>query len=236
MAKHAAQYAHRVNKVTISGTCFNGQEQWSTGFYIGDPAADAADPGTTTASSLAPLWTTFFQHANAHISTAYKTTSIKVSQLEIDGDVDLSMIDIYDYPAAIAGSSGGAPLPPQIALAATLTSDLQRGLASKGRMYLPGINLPMGAADPHVAIFEQTNIADQLKVFVDAVNASANISGRIVLASKGTKLTNPADPNQWAYVNGKTANVTGLRVGNVYDTQRRRRNGIAESYVSKVMA
>lgn len=236
MAKHAAQYAHRVNKVTISGTCFNNQEQWSTGFFIGDTAADAADPGTTTASALAPLWTTFFQHANAHISTSYKTTSIKVSQLEIDGDVDLAMIDIYDYPAAIAGSSGGAPLPPQISLAATLTSDNQRGLASKGRMYLPGVNLPMGATDPHVAIFEQTNIADQLKVFIDAVNANATINGYVVLASKGTKLTNPADPNQWAYVNGKTARVTGLRVGNVYDTQRRRRNGIAESYVSKVMA
>jgi hypothetical protein len=225
-----------VNKVTISGTCFNNQEQWSTGFYIGDTGADAADPGSVTASALAPLWTTFFQHANAHISTSYKTTSIKVSQLELDGDVDLQMIDIYDYPAAIAGSSGGAPLPPQISLAATLTSDNQRGLASKGRMYLPGINLPMGALDPHVAIFEQTNIADQLKVFIDAVNASATINGYVILASKGTKIVNPADPNQWAYALGKNARVTGLRVGNVYDTQRRRRNGIAETYVSKVMA
>jgi hypothetical protein len=236
MAKHAAAYAHKVNKVTISGTCFAGTEEWSTGFYLGDTGADAADPGTVTASAIHTHWTTFFTHANAHIATTYLTTQIKVSQLQTDGDVDLEKIDIYDYPTAIAGVSGGAPLPPQLTLAATLTSDRQRGLASKGRMYLPGINLPIFAGDPHVSSTEQGQIATQLKTFFDSVNADANIGGYAVLASKGIKITDSQDPKVYYYEAGITARLTGLRVGNVYDTQRRRRGDVVEVYTSRVLA
>jgi hypothetical protein len=236
MAKHPAEYAHRVNKVTISGTCFAGQEEWSTGFYLGDTGADAADPGTGTASAIAAAWTTFFTSANAHIATTFLTTHVKVSQLETSGDTDLDMIDIYDYPTAIAGVSGGAPLPPQITLAATLTSDLQRGLASKGRMYLPGINLPIFNGDPHISTTEQGQIATALKTFLDTVNASGSIDGYAVLASKGRKTTIIQDPDNWFYTGGVTARVTGCRVGNVYDTQRRRRGDIVEAYTTRVLA
>lgn len=236
MAKHPASYPHRVNKVTISGHCFNGAEEWSTGFYVGSEAGDAADPGSVAASAIAGYWTTFFTSANAHIAGTYVTNSVKVSQLETDGDVDLDMIDIYDYPAAIAGVSGGAPLPPQITLAATLTSDAQRGLASKGRMYLPGINLPVVPTDPRIAVVEQGQIATALKTFFDNVNASSDVPGQIILASKGRKFGDPGTPDDFSYVGGVIKYVTGCRLGNVYDTQRRRRNGIAESYINKVLA
>jgi hypothetical protein len=236
MAKHPAAYPHRVNKVTISGHCFNGAEEWSTGFYVGSESGDAVDPGSVAAAAIAGLWTTFFTSANAHIAGTYVTNSIKVSQLETDGDVDLDMIDIYDYPAAIAGVSGGAPLPPQITLAATLSSDIQRGLASKGRMYLPGINLPVVPTDPRIAVVEQGQIATQLKTFFDGVNASSDVPGSVILASKGRKFINTQAPDDYNYVAGVIKNVTGLRLGNVYDTQRRRRNGIAESYINKVLA
>lgn len=236
MATHAAAYAHRVNKVTIAGTCFAGSEEWSTGFYLGATDADAADPGSTTAAALAPLWTTFFTSANSKIASTYKTTMIKVSQLETDGDVDLDMIDIYDYPTAISGASAVAPMPPQISLAATLTSDTQRGLASKGRMYLPGINVTLSASDPHVNSTDVNLIATQLKTFFDAVNADATVQGYAVLASKGRKVTVLQDPANYFYEGGVTTRVTGLRVGNVYDTQRRRRNGVSEAFTAKVLA
>lgn len=236
MAQHAAAYPHKVNKVTISGTCFAGIEEWSTGFYIGDTGADAADPGTTTASAVAALWTTFFTSANAHIAPSHKTTHVKVSQLQLNGDTDLDKIDIYDYPTPIVGVSGGNPMPPQITLAATVTSDNQRGLASKGRMYLPGVNLPIFTADPRVSVTEQTQITTALKTFLDGVNASSAIAGYAILASKGHKLVIAEDPKNWYYVLGKIGRVTGVRVGNVYDTQRRRRGGVTEAYTSAVLA
>jgi hypothetical protein len=236
MAQHPAAYPHRVNKVTISGNCWDGAELWSTGFYVGTASADAGDPGTVTASAIATAWSAFFTHANSKVSNAYKTLQVKVSQLETDGDVDLDMIDIYDYPAAITGAFAGSPMPPQISLAATMTSDTQRGLASKGRMYLPGVAASISNTDPKIGSVDQGNIADRLKIFFDAVNASSAVAGDIILASKGHKFTVLQDPNNWYYVNGVIAKVTGVRVGDVYDTQRRRRDGLDEIYVSRVLA
>jgi hypothetical protein len=235
MAVHPAAYAHRVNKVQISGTCFGGQEIWSTGFYIGATDADAADPGTTTAEAVGALWQAFFTNGTSAINQGFKTTSVKVSQLQTDGDVDLDMIDIYDYPSPISGTNGGPPMPPQISLAATLTSDLQRGLASKGRMYLPGVNLPVFFDNPHISPTEQNGIADKLKIFIDGVNNHSEIDGYVVLASKGHKIQGTPDPDDYSYSGGLTTRVTGLRLGNVYDTQRRRRNDIVEAYVSRVL-
>lgn len=236
MAKHPAAYPHRVNKVTISGECFSGAEEWTTGFYVGAVGADAADPGTATASAIAAAWTTFFTATNSHISNYYNTKQVKVSQLETDGDVDLEMIDIYDYGTPIYGVQGGTPLPPQITLALTMTSDNQRGLASKGRMYLPGVNLQLSGTGPTISSTEQGQLATTAQTFFNAVNASTDVAGNIILASKGHKLPGavPAvDP--YVYVLGKLANVTGIRLGNVYDTQRRRRNGVSETYVNKVL-
>lgn len=236
MAVHPAAYAFKVAKVTISGTCFAGQEEWSTGFYLGSDSEDALDPGTTSASAIAARWTTFFTHANAYVSTAYKTDAVKVSLLNTNGDVDLSAIDIYDYPSAISGVSGGAPLPPQISVVATLTSDNQRGLASKGRMYLPGVNLPIFPTDPHFSPTEQGNMATKLQEFFDGVNDEFNLPGRVVLASKGHKVPGSPDPDDYSYTGGITRYVTGLRIGNVYDTQRRRRNDLVEGYINRVVA
>jgi hypothetical protein len=236
MAVHPAAYAFKVAKVTISGTCFAGQEEWSTGFYLGHDDQDALDPGTTSASAIGALWTTFFTSTQAYVSTAYKTSSVKVSLLELDGDVDLSAIDIYDYPAPITGVSGGAPLPPQITVAATLTSDNQRGLASKGRMYLPGVNLPIFPTDPHFSPTEQGLMATALQTFVDGVNDEFNMPGRVILASKGNKVQGAGGPDDYSYANGINRYVTGLRIGNVYDTQRRRRNDLVEGYISRVIA
>jgi len=235
MAVHPAAYQYKVAKVTISGTCFAGQEEWSTGFYLGSDSGDALDPGTTSAAAIAARWTTFFTHAQAFVSTAYKTDAVKVSLLNTDGDVDLSQIDIYDYPSAITGVSGGAPLPPQISVVATLTSDNQRGLASKGRMYLPGVNLPIFPTDPHFSPTEQGQMATKLEEFIEGVNDEFNLPGRVVLASKGHKVQGPGGPDDYSYADGITRYVTGLRIGNVYDTQRRRRNGLVEGYVSRVI-
>jgi predicted secreted Zn-dependent protease len=235
MAAHPAAYPFRVNKVQISGTCFGGQEIWSTGFYLGLPGANAPDPGTATAQAVAGHWQTFFTNPTSAINQGFKTLHVKVSQLELDGDVDLDMINIYDYPSQITGTNNGPPQAPQVSLAVTLTSDLQRGLAAKGRMYLPGINLPVFHDNPHISLTEQNGIATTLKTFFDGVNADSNIGGNVVLASKGRKVKT-ADPKVYSYENGVIQNMTGLRLGNVYDTQRRRRNDIVETYVSRVLA
>jgi len=232
-----AAYAHKFARVTISGTCFSGTEEWSTGFQMGSPTADIVGVNAPGAQNIAAAWSTFFQSATSYISNSYKTTQVKVAMINSDGKTNLDEIDYYLYPSAISGGGGSATNPPQIALACTLTSDRQRGLASKGRMYLPGVSLGVNNADGKITGSFVLSIATNMKTFLDAVNTATGTSGKVILASKGRKQQNSLDTNgQPIYIGGESAWVTGLRIGDVYDTQRRRRNSLTETYQSKVLA
>lgn len=231
-----AAYAHKVIRVTISGTCFGGTETWSTGFFMGSPTADMTGASAPGSQSIATAWQTFFTATNSSIDDGYKTVQVKRALLNVDGSTDIDEIDYYDYPAPISGASlHAAPLPAQLALVATMTSDNQRGLASKGRMYLPGVNVPIGGTTGKIDATSAGNIATNFKTFLDACNVGTGVAGRVILASKGRKAP-PAQNGDTVYAGGVNAWVTGVRVGDVYDTQRRRREQLAETYVTRVLA
>lgn len=232
----SADYAHKFVRVTISGTCFNGTEEWSTGFQMGSPTADMVGATAPGAQSIATAWQTFFTTAANSFCSQYKTTQVKAALINTDGKTDLDSIDYYNYPTPITGGGSVFPLPPQITIAATLTSDNQRGLAAKGRMYLPGINFPPATATGKIDTASIGTLATNFKAFLDAVNTGSGVSGKVVLASKGRKQAGVGTDGQPLYLGGRTAWVTGCRIGDVYDTQRRRRNGLAETYVTRVLA
>lgn len=215
----------------------NASEQWSTGFQLGSPTADMVDAQAPGAQSIATAWQTFWTNSANKFNYQYFSKQVKCALVNEDGTTDIDSIDYYDYPAPVGGGfTTTPPLPPQIALSATLTSDRQRGLASKGRMYLPGICEPVEAPTGKIASAFQTTLATNFKTFLDAVNTAGGASGKLVLASAGHKGAPPAPGEQPLYAGGVTAWVTGCRIGNVYDTQRRRRNGFTEAYQTRVLA
>lgn len=230
-----AVYAHNVNRVTISGTCFTGAEIWSTGFWMGSETADAGDPAGS-AEDIAGYWNAFFSTAANSVSSQYVTSQVKVSQHKAsDGKVDLSKVDFYDLSPTVAGGGTSTALPPQITLAATLTSELQRGTGSKGRMYLPGINVAVTNTSGKILSSYLGTLTTALKTMVDGINADADVPDRVILVSRGNKVTD-VGTGDVHYINPKNANVTGLRAGDVYDTQRRRRNDLIETYTTRVLA
>jgi hypothetical protein len=228
-------YAHKIAKVTISGTCFGGSEVWSTGFFMGSPTVDVSGVNSPGSQNIAAAWQTFFTNTDAWIPNSYKTVQVKTALINQDGTTDLDEIDYYTYPAPISGGGVGNPLPPQLTVAATLTSDNQRGLAAKGRMYLPGVSIGVTSASAKIASTQMGLLTDRFKTFLDAVNTAAGTSGKIILASKGRRQANQVDGNT-IYIGGQSAWVTGCRIGDVYDTQRRRRNQIPETYTARVLA
>lgn len=224
-------YAHRINKVTLSGTMFGGAEEWSTGFYVGNATADAELPTVQLAEDIATAWETFFEHAQSYISNQYKAEIVKISSFGIDGKAN-SADTVY---ASLPNNTQGARsemLPPQCALVATLQGPQSRGLASKGRMYLPGVVIGIGnngQTDP----FNTNLICVNLKTFLNAVNASAETDNVVMLASHG-QLTSAGAPK----IGGLPAvnhEVISVKIGTVYDTQRRRRNGLSEQYMTNVL-
>lgn len=223
-----ANYAHNVVRATLSGTMFGGNEQWSTGFFIGEEGADAADPTQQTADAIRDAWAAFFVHAQSGISAAYRFTQCKVAKLDDNGQTIDGKV-FYSYPAGtVAGVSQSGPLPAQCSLVVTLLSDRPRGKASKGRMYLPGIAISPEQATGKINSVYVGQIADRLKIFYDALASHVDIPGELILAAKSSGPLNVI-PAQNDY-------VETIKVGDVIDTQRRRRNGLNETYTSRVLA
>lgn len=219
-------FAHKVNRVTLSGTMFGGAEEWSTGFYLGEEGADA-DPATdAAASAVLALWETFFESATSKISNLYQTTQCKIALHNVDGKTDLGNV-YYGFPAStISGAATAGHLPAQCALVVTLLSDRPRGRASKGRMYLPGIAEGVTATGK-IATGSRDPIATNLQTFFNGVRAHADIPNTPILASKGT--------GAFSQLLAQNDYIQSIKVGDVIDTQRRRRNGLTESYITKVL-
>jgi hypothetical protein len=219
-------YAHIVNRVTLSGTMFGGAEQWSTGFFLGQESANAADGSTAACDAILNAWRTFFTSTTSYVSSQYVTTQCKIAKINTDGHTDLAKV-FYGYPAtALVGQQGTNTHPPQCTLALTLQSDRPRGLASKGRMYLPGISAAM-QGDGKISAANRDSICLNMKTFFDTIAANADVPDTLILAAKGT--------GPFPEFTAQNDFVQTIKLGNVIDTQRRRRNGLVESYVQQTL-
>lgn len=217
--------AHRTSRVTISGTYAGGAEEWSTGFWFGAANEDAALPTQELADGIAAAWKTFFISPSSYISSRWTTTTVKIASVGTDGKSDANDT-VYSNNQLPATGVAATHYPPQITLAATMVGPANRGLASNGRMYIPGVSAAVDGTG-HIAGIDSQNIATNFGNFIKAVNALPE-NNVVVLASHGS-LDEEGQPK----IGGKapiTKAVTVVKVGNVYDTQRRRRNGLNEQY------
>lgn len=214
-------YAHKVVRVTISGTCFGDSEIWSTGFFLGREDADAAAATMDAAARVADAWKTMFTHADTKIGSNYFTSSVKLAPLNLDGKTDVEKVIQYDFSTRPQGPNGGNTYPAQIALVASLRSEKKRGIASHGRMYLPGVSAPIDGTGKMTNSFYPA-IGNKVAAMFQTLATDFTLPGYPILASKGKSgLFAGAGENQ---------GITEVKVGNVYDTQRRRRNALVESY------
>ena len=214
-------YAFKVNRVTISGASFGGEEEWSTGFFLVDEDGDVLPPTETGALDIGAAWGTFFTSATTGINNNWKTTQVKIATLNTNGSTDLSSVVYYNYPTAITGARATNTFPPQVSLVATLVAAVPRGLASKGRMYLPGIGSSVDT-NGRIATNDVVGMNNMLATFFNTINSDADVGNSVGNASFGRTA-----PNIGAGINRI---VTSVRMGNVYDTQRRRRNALTEQY------
>jgi hypothetical protein len=214
-------YAHKVTRVTIMGTMYNTAEIWNTGFFVGTETADVTPPTQAAADMVKTAWQTFFTATGNSINYQFKTTGVKLALVNTDGHDDLAHIVTSMYTSPIAGAETGSGHPPQIALVASLIAGTAKGVGHRGRMYLPGVAAPMDTTG-HITTSYPASIATTLATFFSTVNSSFDSPGTVINASKGGTGFNLAPP-----IN---RSITDVNVGNVYDTQRRRRNALVETY------
>lgn len=208
-------YANRFHKATIMGEMFGGTELWTTSFAIGnETGGDQANaPTDAEALAISNAWNAIWTPVANGFSSAFKFVGVKVSMVRADGTSDPAESKFHYRPVPVAGGAGPTN-PAQIALAATLQTAIARGRASKGRMFLPGVGFSVGA-DGKITPAQATVLAGQMKQFFDAVNAHADVPGEVVL--------NSAEVTGVPFKAAAMNKVVSVKVGTVYDTQRRRR-------------
>jgi len=114
-----------------------------------------------------------------------------------------------------AGTNSLQPLPPQIAVCVSLLTGFA-GARNRGRFYMPGPANDILTTTGRYPTADATELADGIQ------------DGFQSLLSDG--FTPVVRSNVGA---GAETVINAIRVGNVFDTQRRRRNQIAETYVAR---
>lgn len=202
-------------RVELQGTLVSGAEKWSTGFSTAPPAGgaviDAAALATSAQTLFKAQWDAAFGFATVFpLSTAF--TGARVQQLEADGTILASAEAVLAAPDA---GSAELALPPQCAVVLSLRTGLS-GARYRGRMYLPGPGASGVTSVGRLQSSVQEALALRMHDFMSAWNTAHSAMPVGVASGMG----------------GFVTTVTQLQVGNIVDTQRRRRDALPEGYVS----
>lgn len=218
------------------GGSLPGGEIWTNMMRAGGSQTGESSPVFPTHEDLA-AWCaghikdalkTWHQSVGAYIGAGCKLEWVKVNAVGMNGRyLDPNTIE-YFYPAPLGGAGQATDQHPnQIALAISLTTGLSRGPAHRGRFYMP---MPVAKPDPTTGLIPTgtaqaaaTAAAEMIVAVADTPGIDATTTPfRVLVMSRKTGA--PA-----------TNVVTGVEVGRVLDTQRRRRVALGEDYQSAVV-
>ena len=199
-------------------------EIWQTGLHLADKGG-AAVPGMPTTAELQNLLDTVL--TTAHQSTSLKTGPgaslvwAKAAALNLEGEYTGAPVFV-ERAAVNGGASATQSASVQDALVLTLWSGSTFGRANYGRLYLPWNCLNVQNTDGKISS------ADRASALVAAQNL---INGIHTAAEGWASTTDDISPMIMSSVgSGQSKQALFIRIGDVKDTQRRRRNRFDEVY------
>lgn len=202
-------------RLVASGT-LHDVEQWSWGLSLvpsfnNDPQNDAPD---AVPPAIVSAVQTF--HSGTYISKAARLTTLKLNLIGPNGRyLNEGETVVHDYGnPGVAGPGPNILFPPQIALAVSLLTARSRGLANKGRFYLPSPSIGV-SDDGRIGANMAEAVAGQVTTMLTAINDA--LPGFVVGVASDTRT-------------GAFQPVTNVRVGRVLDTIRTRRSRLKEDY------
>lgn len=186
-------------------------EQWSMSLRM-EPSSDGVVPYQESLDNAAAIVSTWWT-SGAYSTSKATLEFLKLNRIGTDGKyMNPSMTYLHEYPTPLAGPVAGAGFPAQVSLVATLTTGAVRGLAAKGRIFLPAVAAPVGA-DGRIQATEATSYAQSVANLLTNLNGAPGL-GRVMVISNVRE--------------GAARPVTGVQVGRVYDTMRSRRTSLVE--------
>lgn len=211
------------------GGALPGGEQWSCGIRLAaegsqtanDVSLDAWDIETHLTSCVTAV-TAMHQSSSTLISPRATLGFVKLNRINTAGHYDEATTH-QRILANLTGGGASSPAPPnQIAWAITTTTRVSRGPAHSGRFYLPMPVITLGT-DGLIPTASVQSAAVPLKAFIEAISDVPGVDvafspGAVVMSRKSGA---PA-----------THQITGIAIGRVLDTQRRRRRKLTELYAA----
>ena len=206
-------------KLTYGGSVA-GEDVWSNSFNLETALADSApqlfddlDPNDFHTAA-----NTFYRQSNLGLA-AYNTFDyIKLALIGEDGK-QIGEPKIKYFTGSINGN-GPSSMAPQNSIVVTLGTGVPRGAGSKGRIYLPAGFADVTGSTGKLSTAACESIRDKTIVWIKSINAQTALTGYPAAVS----VISTARP-------GLNLVVDRVSVGNLVDTQRRRRNKLTEIYV-----
>ena len=188
-----------------------------TQFAVDGPGLASFDPQSWMEDFAQPtaeaLWST------GTISTQAKLTFLKLSPIDDSGHVVLKRTCESTANTDIHGTDSGALLPLQDSVCVSLRTPVI-GPRGRGRFFLPPVSTSIMGTYGHIDPSWQGDVVTNAKAFLEGLTYSGTGSGD---AHVHTIVTGAP----WTHYGA----VTTVEVGDIMDTQRRRRNAMTETYL-----
>lgn len=220
-------YTENFGLLRFGGTAWSDTEEWSCGLKLRHIGGDAAGPliadVLASQEAVADAVQLYVADSDADFSAGIRLNWMRFNAISKSTGkyLDPNSPNYFEYETAIGGQ---APvIVPQVAYCVTLRGLPKRGPAARGRWFVP-------TGSRVSPIVTSTGVMPAATALL-----RANAAGRFLEALQDISIGE--GPNTWnPYLFGdgiggpQDSPLTTVSVGNVYDTQRRRRNQLEETY------
>lgn len=212
-------YPYDFIKFTFGGQLAGNNEIWTCGFHIGDTNKDVTigqfNALEDSLSSLGAVVRTYIIDSVMRIPSGASVQWIKLALIGKDGKYVTEPLEYILPVAGIGGASQGYI--PQASTVVTLVSGKFKDPGKYNRFYLP-------AAPPSGTSVYRLTQAQTDAMALRSAQFLSDINGIVFVEADGLIIEAVSQNVQEYY------DIVYARVGDVFDTQRRRRNKIAENY------
>lgn len=197
--------------LAFGGPLFTEGEQWSmslrsTPNFAEGGAGSAEDTLTELEAVLRTWWATGPASPNAKLGW------LKYNRIAADGKYMHEWSNTRELTTLVTPSASTTRFPPQCAVVATLETGVTRGLAHRGRLFIP-VPKHTIAETGRLSAASATDMATSVATLLTNLNGVANYGTNIVASSVREGAERP---------------ITGVSMGRVIDTVRSRRAQLKE--------
>jgi len=204
-------------RVAIRGT-LNASETFQFGFHVTDGLlidASAQDVADSVRDSFSDQWDVLVGSQTPQ--SIYPTTTVftGVTAYELDEETG-SATDVAEAGfTGVAGTSSNPALPPNVAMCVSLLTGAP-GRSKRGRLYMPAPQRDIVATGGLIPAVTQTTLATFWRETLEGINGGT-LGFECVVYSRALSASR---------------RITQVRVGQVFDSQERRRRSLVDTGVS----